>query len=248
MTKFISRVLTIAFTLLVCFSFIGSFAFSSNHSFSFSSTVLTDSTDTVQAGSESSSIYDKLDLGIKGLSRNAFDYALAGFEKLKAKGKLSRVNILTIIDFTKPSNQKRLYVIDVSSLKLLFNSYVAHGQNSGKEMAESFSNNNESYQSSIGFYITAGTYAGKNGYSMYLNGVDKGFNDHAYERSIVMHGAEYATENFVQANGYLGRSWGCPAVPPALNKPIIDKIKGGSCLFIYSNKKNYLSKSSYING
>ena len=83
---------------------------------------------------------------------------------------------------------------------------------------------------------------------MYLNGVEKGFNDHAYARSIVMHGADYATENFVQANGYLGRSWGCPAVPPALNKPIIDKIKGGSCLFIYSDNKNYLSKSAYIKG
>ena len=233
MTKFFSRVFTIAFTLLVSFSFIGSFALSSGKKFSFIAPILKDSTDTIPVLSESNSIYDKLNLGIKGLSRSAFDYALSGFEKLKATGKLRRENILTIIDFTKPSNQKRLFVIDVASLKLLFNSYVAHGQNSGKEMAESFSNNNESYQSSLGFYVTADTYAGKNGYSMHLNGVEKGFNDHAYARAIVMHGADYATENFVQANGYLGRSWGCPALPLNLVFEILPVISDGCLVYAY---------------
>lgn len=246
MTKKLNKVFPISFSFLFLFLFIGPLASSSGHTTFNTEVSFKDSVSSVEE-SATSAIYENLDLGAKGLSRNAFDYALIGFEKLKATGKVSNANILTIIDFTLPSSKKRLFVIDVKSFKLLFNSYVAHGQNSGKAMCDNFSNTNESLQSSIGFYITSGTYTGKNGFSMYLNGMEKGFNDNAYARSIVMHGADYATAGFVKARGYLGRSWGCPAVPPELNKPIIDKIKGGSCLFIYSDKKNYLAKSSYIN-
>jgi hypothetical protein len=246
MTKTINRALPISILFLLLFLFIGPLASSTGNGVKISSAVIEDSSNKVEEVA-AVSVYETLNLGAKGLSRDAFDYAIKGFEKLKAKGKLDKANILTIIDFSLPSNKKRLFVIDVNSGKLLFNSYVAHGQNSGKAMAESFSNVNESLQSSIGFFITSGTYTGKNGFSMYLNGMEKGFNDNAYSRSIVMHGADYATAGFVQARGFLGRSWGCPAVPPELNKPIIDKIKGGSCLFIYSNKKSYLSQSTYIN-
>ena len=129
--------------------------------------------------------------------------------------------ILSIIDFTKPSSQKRLYILDVTNFKLLFNTYVAHGQNTGQEYASKFSNKAESFQSSLGFYVTTGTYMGKNGFSMQLDGVEKGFNDQADERAIVMHGAPYVSEDFIRQRGYLGRSHGCPAVPQPLNKPII---------------------------
>ncbi len=202
------------------------------------------------AGSESSSLnvmYDSLHLSSVGLSQQAFDYAIKGYTYLKNQGKLQNQRILSIIDFTKPSSQKRLYILDVTNFKLLFNTYVAHGQNTGQEYASKFSNKAESFQSSLGFYVTTGTYMGKNGFSMQLDGVEKGFNDQADERAIVMHGAPYVSEDFIRQRGYLGRSHGCPAVPQPLNKPIIEKIKNGSCLFIYSNNKTYLSRSRIIN-
>jgi hypothetical protein len=192
-------------------------------------------------------IYDSLQLDMKGLSENAFDYAVKGYEYLKGKGKLYNEDILSIVDFTRPSTEKRLFVIDVKNCKVLFNTYVAHGQNSGKEFAKMFSNRPESYQSSLGFYLTSGTYIGKNGYSMHLNGMENGINDKANERAIVMHGAPYVSEGFIRTNGYLGRSWGCPAVPQNLNKPIIETIKNGSCLFIFSEDKRYLNYSKILN-
>ncbi len=192
-------------------------------------------------------IYDSLHLSSMGLSEEAFDYAVKGYTYLKNKGKLQNENVLSIIDFTKPSSQKRLYILDVASFKVLFNTYVAHGQNTGQEYASKFSNKVESYQSSLGFYITTGTYMGKNGFSMQLNGLEHGFNDKADERAIVMHGAPYVSEAFIRNRGYIGRSHGCPAVPQQLNKPIIEKIKNGSCLFIYSNDKTYLNRSRILN-
>lgn len=192
-------------------------------------------------------IYDSLQLSSLGLSEAAFDYAVKGYNFLKKQGKLQNQRVLTIIDFTKPSSQKRLYILDVNNYKVLFNTYVAHGQNTGQEYANKFSNKPESFQSSLGFYITTGTYMGKNGFSMQLDGLESGFNDQAGERAIVMHGAPYVSEGFIKSRGYIGRSHGCPAVPEKLNKPIIEKIKNGSCLFIYSNNKNYLNRSRIIN-
>ncbi|MFT3981842.1 MAG: murein L,D-transpeptidase catalytic domain family protein [Ferruginibacter sp.] len=202
---------------------------------------------TLPAAPASMKLYDSLHLDDMGLSQEAFSYGIKGYEKLKAAGKLMNQRVLSIVDFTQPSYKKRLFVIDLSDFKVLFNTYVAHGQNTGKEFARSFSNNPDSHQSSLGFYITSGTYIGSNGYSMYLNGLEKGFNNLAYERAIVMHGADYVNENFIRSQGYIGRSYGCPAVPEKLNKPIIEKIKNGSCLFIYSNNKNYLTRSRLIN-
>ncbi len=192
-------------------------------------------------------VYDSLRLDKLGLSEEAFTYAMKGYVKLKNEGKLGNDKIISIVDFTLPSYKKRLFVIDVSNFRLLFNTYVAHGQNTGKEFANAFSNKPESHQSSLGFYVTSGTYNGSNGYSMYLKGMENGFNNLAYERAIVMHGADYVNENLIRSQGYIGRSYGCPAVPEKLNKPIIEKIKNGSCLFMYSNNKNYIKKSRLIN-
>jgi hypothetical protein len=192
-------------------------------------------------------VYDSLNLDVMGLSSEAFQYAVKGFEKLKQKGRLVNQNIISIVDFTKPSYQKRLFIIDLSRYKVLFNTYVAHGQNTGREWAKNFSNKPESFQSSLGFYVTSGTYMGKNGFSMQLQGQESGFNDNAGDRAIVMHGAPYVSEGYIKSMGFIGRSHGCPAVPEKLNKPIINTIKNGSCLFIYSDNKSYLNRSRLIN-
>lgn len=179
-------------------------------------------------------VYDSLSLDEKGLSHEAFNYAVEGFEKLEEEGALQNDSILTIIDFDQPSYKKRLYVIDIRNFRVLFNTLVAHGKNTGKEIAEFFSNTKESHKSSLGFYVTDETYNGSKGYSLKLRGLEKNLNGNAYARAIVMHGADYVSQSFINAQGYIGRSHGCPAVPVELNRPIIQTIKNGSCLFIYS--------------
>ena len=201
----------------------------------------------VAAKSSMEMIYEDLDLNSMGLSHNAFEAAIKGYEYLKTQGKLGNDNVISIVDFTRPSTEKRLFVLDVKSEKVLFNTYVSQGQNTGEKFAQKFSNRPESFQSSLGFYVTSGTYMGKNGFSMRLNGLESNINDRAEERAIVMHGAPYVSENFIRSRGFLGRSWGCPAVPQQLNKPIIEKIKNGSCLFIYSEDSHYLSSSKILN-
>ncbi len=197
--------------------------------------------------SEKAFIYDSLQLNMLGLSKQAYEFAIRGMERLKASGKIVNDQLISIVDFTKSSSQKRLFIIDLQHHRLLFNTYVAHGQNSGAEFANRFSNLPESYQSSLGFYKTSDTYNGKNGYSMHLDGLERGINSNADERAIVMHGAPYVSEDFIRSRGYIGRSWGCPAVPEKLTKPIIDKIKNGTCLFIYSENKKYMKGSSILN-
>ncbi len=192
-------------------------------------------------------IYHALQLEQQGLSKKIFDYAMKGFMQLREKGKLDNENIISIVDFSLPSSQKRLFVIDLDEVKLVFNTYVAHGVNSGKLVANSFSNTPQSLKSSLGFYTTRNTYNGEHGYSLKLDGLEKGINDNAYRRAIVIHAANYVNESLVKAQGYLGRSWGCPALPEKLYKPIINTIKDGSCLFIYGKDKNYLKQSKIIN-
>jgi hypothetical protein len=199
------------------------------------------------SGSKASVLYDHMNLASLGLSETAYRTAVAGFEKLKQAGKIANTRILSIIDFTRSSAKKRLFVIDLETEQVLFNTYVAHGQNSGSEYANRFSNNPESFQSSLGFYETSDTYVGKNGYSMHLNGLERGINDKADTRSIVMHGAPYVSEQYIKTKGYIGRSWGCPAVPEKLNTQIINTIRNGSCLFIYANSNAYLKKSKVLN-
>ena len=153
---------------------------------------------------------------------------------------------LTLIDFSKPSTEKRLYVFDMDRKKLLFHSVVSHGKNSGGNYATSFSNEYGSYKSSLGFYLTDSPYQGKNGYSLLLDGLEKGINDRARQRAIVVHGAAYADPSVARSAGRLGRSFGCPAVPKNLSKPIIDAIKGGSVIFIYAESPDYLAHSSIL--
>lgn len=192
-------------------------------------------------------LYDSLRLGSLGLGRQVFDYAMVGFGTMKELGTLNNDEIISIVDFSKPSTQKRLFIIDLKNYKVLFNTYVAHGMQSGKEFARQFSNTPESNKSSLGFYETLGTYMGGNGYSLKLQGVERGINDNANRRAIVMHGADYVNENLIHSQGYIGRSWGCPAVPRPLSRPIIDKIKNGTCLFIYSPDRKYLAHSKILN-
>ncbi len=211
---------------------------------SFAKSVTTDSINTVKV--KPKNLYDSLALGSLGLTRQAFDYAFQGFTYLKEIGKIENEAILSIVDFSKPSSQKRLFIIDLQGAKLLFNTYVAHGLRSGKEFAKQFSNSLNSYKSSLGFYETADTYNGKNGYSLHLEGLEKGINDNAYRREIVIHGADYVDGGIAQQRGYIGRSWGCPAIPEDLHIPIIDKIKNGTCLFIFSPDKNYIKRSKIL--
>lgn len=186
-------------------------------------------------------LYDSLALESKGLSREAFDIAIAGYEKLAAQGKIRNTK-LSIVDFSQPSTRNRLYIIDLAARKLLFHTLVAHGRNSGNVMATRFSNTNESLQSSLGFFVTGEKYIGKHGLSLRMDGQENS-NNNARARAIVVHGADYVSERFVKQTGYLGRSWGCPAVNPELNEPIINTIGNGSCLFIYSPQSSYISTS-----
>lgn len=192
------------------------------------------------------SAYNRMNLEEMGLSRNIFDYAIKGFNYLVQQGKLANNSIISIVDFSQPSSKKRLFVIDLENSKVIFNTYVAHGVKSGGASANQFSNAPESNKSSLGFYETSNTYMGGNGYSLRLDGLEPGINDNANRRAIVMHGAAYVNESLAKSQGYIGRSWGCPAVPEKLHKPIINKIKNGTCLFIYSPNENYLSHSRIL--
>ena len=192
------------------------------------------------------SVYDSLHLELSGLSRQAFVYAKKGWQKLMDQGRLVNDSVMAIVDFSQPSDHKRLYVLDMKNYRVLFNTLVAHGRNSGKEWASSFSNKAGSYKSSPGFYITQDTYTGNNGYSLRLQGIEKGINDKAYHRAIVMHGASYVDESYIAHQGYIGRSEGCPAIPERDATLVIDAIKNGACFFVYTPTKNYTSRSKLL--
>ena len=191
-------------------------------------------------------VYESLSLNELGLSREAFLYALKGYRQLQEKGELLNDAVLSVIDFSLPSTQKRFFVIDLNSNRLLHHTYVSHGKHSGKLMARHFSNRSSSYQSSLGFYVTGNTYFGKHGFSLRLIGKEKGINDKALQRGIVIHSADYASEQFSKQQGYLGRSQGCPAVPETVHQQLITSIQNGSCLFIYSPSRLYLKQSGMI--
>jgi len=161
-----------------------------------------------------------------------FGEALKGFYSLKEKGTV-KSNILTLVDFSLSSNVKRLWIIDMSSNIVLLQTLVAHGRNTGEEFATNFSNTPESFKSSLGFYVTGEVYNGKHGISLKLDGLEKGLNDNARNRAVVLHGADYVSESFIKNHKRLGRSQGCPAVPVKFASEIITIIKGQSCLYIY---------------
>ncbi|NTS39412.1 murein L,D-transpeptidase catalytic domain family protein [Flavisolibacter sp. BT320] len=181
-----------------------------------------------------------------GLSRDVMQKAYKGHQYLKSRGSLQNSNVLAIVDFSQSSKQKRLYIVDMASYKVLMNTYVAHGKNSGLNTADRFSNIPESLQSSLGFYVTKQTYFGKHGLSLRLAGMERGFNDNAEARAIVMHGAEYIGPHRVKSS-YMGRSFGCPAVPQAQSKEAINILKDGTCLFIYHPSQQYLHGSKILN-
>jgi len=178
---------------------------------------------------------------------NLFLMAFKGYLVMKNDAMISKSQYLTIINFEMSSNLKRMWVLDMKNHKIVFHDLVSHGRNSGEEFATSFSNAHESYKSSLGFYVTGIPYMGKNDYSLRLHGVEEGFNDNAFDRGIVMHAAEYVCNSYICSNKRLGRSQGCPAVSPKINKQVINTIQGGSCLFIYYPDKKYLKVSGIIN-
>ncbi|MDI9320807.1 MAG: murein L,D-transpeptidase catalytic domain family protein [Phycisphaerales bacterium] len=196
-----------------------------------------------------SSVYEKINFCRSGkLNPIVFEYAYKGYLNLKAAGKLTNdKDLLSVCDYSLSANVYRFWIIDLSKNKVLFNTYVAHGQGTGEEFARSFSNIQDSHQSSLGFYVTSSTYIGDHGLSLYLHGMDQQYNSAAYERDIVVHGADYVSHQFIQENQRLGRSWGCPAVPDSLASEIIQMIKDGTCLFIYYPHKKYLASSYWLN-
>lgn len=194
----------------------------------------------------STALITSLKLNDKGLSNDVLRTALRGYLHLQEQGNLTNEGLLSIVDFSQSSRKKRFYLIDVENGRLLANTYVAHGKNSGVDMANSFSNTIGSEKSSLGFYVTKGTYSGKNGFSLKMSGLDRGYNDNAEARAVVVHGADYVNEGRV-TSAYMGRSQGCPALPRADYIKVINLIKDGSALFVYSKDATYVNSSTVLN-
>lgn len=190
-------------------------------------------------------LYDSLHLQNAGLPRAALQYAIKGYERLDSAGKVNNP-MLTIVDFSQSSRQKRFYILDMKEHKLLRNTFVSHGKNSGVDEATRFSNRINSEQSSLGFYITKNTYTGKHGLSLRLSGLEEGFNSNAEARGIVVHGASYVNAARVNSD-YMGRSQGCPALPENEYAGVINTIKDGSVLFVYYPAEEYLQSSTLLN-
>lgn len=201
----------------------------------------------VKASFESYATQLYKELNESSLNYDAFKAALKGYLALKDQQMLKNPNLLTIVDFSKSSTEKRLFIIDMKNKRTIHKSLVAHGQNSGDKFAKQFSNNPDSHQSSLGFYVTGETYDGKHGLSLKLDGLEKGINDKARARAIVIHGADYVSESFIRQHSRLGRSHGCPAVPSESNAEVIKLIKDKTCLFVYYPDQTYLKRSSFIN-
>lgn len=185
--------------------------------------------------------------GARGsIAPTVLDLALSAAGCAVRAGAVDDPATLTVIDYSRPSTEKRLWVFDLRRKALLYEELVAHGQGTGDNMARRFSNTPRSHQTSLGLFVTAESYVGQNGYSLRLDGLDRGFNDRARERAIVIHGAPYVNDDIIQSMGRLGRSWGCPAVRPAVARPLIDTVKGGGLVFAYANDPAWLASSAYL--
>ena len=184
--------------------------------------------------------------GIGTLEPHIFAMALGAASCAVRSGAITDLATLTVIDYSRPSTDKRLWVFDVKRRALLYEELVAHGSGSGENRATAFSNENNSHQSSLGLFRTDETYVGKNGYSLRLHGLDAGFNDHAYDRAIVMHGAPYVSDDFARTQGRLGRSWGCPALRQGIAREVIDTVKGTGLVFAYYPDPAWLAASKYL--
>lgn len=188
------------------------------------------------------------DDAIGSIERSVFDLAIGAASCAVKSGAVGAPRTLTVIDYSQPSTAKRLWVYDLTTHELLYEELVAHGQGSGANLATKFSNDNDSHQTSLGLFVTDTTYVGRNGYSLRLDGLDRGVNDRARDRAIVMHGAPYVSDSFVKANGRLGRSWGCPAVSDLVARDLIDRVKGGGLVFAYYPDAEWLKTSKYLGG
>lgn len=178
------------------------------------------------------------------LNKKVLKLALTAYKKATHNGSVKKP-VLTVIDYSLPSSKQRMWVFDVRQKRLLYNTHVAHGKNSGMDTPHHFSNKLSSKETSLGTYVTSDTYMGSKGYSLNLKGLEKGFNDNAYNRRVVIHGAWYVEPDFIKKSGRAGRSWGCPSIAKTLAKPLINTIKGGSVVFAYYPDKNYLSHTGF---
>ncbi|HYG39303.1 MAG TPA: murein L,D-transpeptidase catalytic domain family protein [Cytophagales bacterium] len=230
-----SKAILLTTLFLICFSFK---AFNSNGSNS--------DNKEVKWNNYVSSIFSELTGSKAGLKYEVFEKGLIGYYNLKNQDKISDKNILSIVDFSMSANKKRLWIINLATKKILYNSLVAHGRNSGQAYAKSFSNKPESYMSSLGFYVTGDTYYGKHKLSLRLLGMDPDYNDNALDRAIVMHGAKYVSDSWIKKNGRLGRSLGCPAIPLEISNEVISLLANGTCLFLYYPNKNYENESALL--
>lgn len=181
---------------------------------------------------------------VSGLDRSVLNMALNAYNKAQAKGAVKQ-RILTIIDYSKPSTEKRMWVIDLVKQKVLYNLHVSHGKNSGDLMSTRFSNSAGSKASSIGVFVTGESYQGSNGYSLRLDGLERGFNDNARSRAIVIHGADYVSNSFIRRFGRAGLSWGCPAIPKEMASSVINTIRHGSVVFAYYPDRSWLRGSQF---
>jgi hypothetical protein len=191
-------------------------------------------------------LYTDLNLQDAGLSKQTVEYAATGYQKLVDSGLVNDDRYLTIVDLSQSSRNKRFYILDMKNNELVWNTYVAHGKNSGVDMAKNFSNDFNSNKSSLGFYVTKSTYNGKHGLSLRISGLEQGFNDNAEARGVVVHGASYVNAGRVHSE-YMGRSQGCPALPQNEYAQVINIIKDGSVMFIYNPSEDYLQSSTLLN-
>jgi hypothetical protein len=198
----------------------------------------------ISAKEKTNFLFNKLHLLQYGLKPAALEQALDGYKKLDNLHLIRNADLISIVDFSQSSTAKRLYILDISKNELLFQTWVAHGKNSGVDYATSFSNVKNSLKSSRGFYITGEAYSGSHGISLKLKGMENGINNFAESRAIVIHGASYVSEDFIRNNGRLGRSFGCPAISDKISRNVIDLIKNGSCFFIYAESTLAFPKRS----
>jgi hypothetical protein len=187
-----------------------------------------------------------LEAQVPRASHPALEAALAAWSHAVGSGAVERSEVLTFIDYSRPSTEPRLYVIDVATSRVAFSELVAHGRGTGDNAAERFSNQDGSHMSSLGVFRAGGTYQGQHGLSLRLDGLEPGFNDRARERAIVMHAAAYVSPAMIASQGRLGRSWGCPAVRPAIAKKLIDAIKDGSLVVAYYPDADWLARSAFL--
>ena len=192
----------------------------------------------------SSDAWDAVERG--SIDLDVFEMALGAAVCAIRSGSIADPSTLTVIDYSRPSTAKRLWVFDLRDPALLYEELVAHGKESGENLATRFSNELDSHQSSLGLFLTEDAYVGRNGYSLRLRGLDKGFNDRAYERAIVMHGAPYVNDEIARTNGRLGRSWGCPALREGVARAVIDRVKGTGLVFAYYPDSAWLKSSKYL--